>query len=158
VFSTSRPPPALQSLRIGSRVELDTKYTALDGSEADWEKAEAIVGGAGLLLLEGRIVTDWKVEQLAQTFAQTRHPRTLVGTHADGSIWLVTVDGRQPRLSAGMSLFELRTLVRRLGLTNALNLDGGGSTTMWVGGKTVNSPSDAAGPRRVSDALIVTHR
>ncbi len=157
-FGGTRPPAPLQSLRIGSRVELDTKYTAVDGSEADWEKAEAIVGGAGLLLLDGRIITDWKVEQLAQTFAQTRHPRTLVGTHADGSIWLVTVDGRQPRLSAGMSLFELRALVRRLGLRNALNLDGGGSTTMWVGGKIVNSPSDAAGPRKVSDALIVTHR
>ena len=155
-FGGTRPPPPLQSLRIGSRVELDTKYTVVDGSEAEWEKAEAIVGGAGLLLLDGRIVTDWKVEQLAQTFAQTRHPRTLVGTHADGLIWLVTVDGRQPRLSAGMSLFELRALVQRLGLRNALNLDGGGSTTMWVGGKIVNSPSDAAGPRKVSDALIVT--
>ena len=79
------------------RVELDTNYTAVDGSEADWEKAEAIVGGAGLLLRDGRIITDWKVEQLAQTFAETRHPRTLVGTHPDGSIWLVTVDGRQPQ-------------------------------------------------------------
>ena len=157
-FGGTRPPPPLQSLRIGSRIELDTKYTAIDGSAADWEKAEAIVGGAGLLLLDGRIITDWKVEQLAQTFAQTRHPRTLVGTHADGSIWLVTVDGRQPRLSAGMSLFELRALVQRLGMRNALNLDGGGSTTMWVRGKIVNSPSDAAGARRVSDALIVTHR
>jgi Phosphodiester glycosidase len=157
-FGGTRPPPPLQSLRIGTLVELDTKYTAVDGSEADWEKAEAIVGGAGLLLRDGRIITDWKVEQLAQTFAQTRHPRTLVGTHDDGSIWLVTVDGRQPRSSVGMSLFELRALVERLGLRNALNLDGGGSTTMWVAGKIVNSPSDAAGPRRVSDALIVTHR
>ena len=155
-FGGTRPPAPLQSLHIGSRVELDTKYPVVDGSEAEWEKADAIVGGAGLLLLDGRIVTDWKVEQLAQTFAQTRHPRTLVGTHADGSIWLVTVDGRQPRLSAGMSFLELRALVQRLGLRNALNLDGGGSTTMWVGGKIVNSPSDAAGPRKVSDALIVT--
>ena len=87
-----------------ARVELDTNYTVVDGSEGEWEKADAIVGGAGLLLLDGRIITDWKVEQLAPTFAQTRHPRTLVGTHPDGSIWLVTVDGRQPKLSAGMSL------------------------------------------------------
>ena len=57
-----------------------------------------------------------------------------------------------------MSLFELRALVQRLGLRNALNLDGGGSTTMWVEGQIVNSPSDAAGPRKVSDALIVTQR
>ena len=57
-----------------------------------------------------------------------------------------------------MSLSELRALAQRLGLRNALNLDGGGSTTMWVAGKIVNSPSDAAGPRKVSDALIVTQR
>jgi exopolysaccharide biosynthesis protein len=71
---------------------------------------------------------------------------------------LITVDGRQPTLSAGMSLFELRSLAARLGLTEALNLDGGGSTTMWVQGQIVNSPSDVAGPRKVSDALLVMRR
>jgi exopolysaccharide biosynthesis protein len=91
-------------------------------------------------------------------FPETRHPRTLIGSHADGSVWLITVDGRQPKLSAGMSLFELRSLARRLGLTQALNLDGGGSTTMWVQGQIVNSPSDAAGPRKVSDALLIMRR
>ena len=157
-FGGTRPPSLLRSLRVGSRVELDTHYTAVDGTAADWRKADAIVGGAGLLLRDGRIVTDWKMEQLSPMFAEIRHPRTLIGTQADGTIWLVTVDGRQPRLSAGMSLFELRALGQRLGLRNALNLDGGGSTTMWVAGKIVNSPSDAAGVRRVSDALIVTRR
>ena len=113
---------------------------SIDGSEAEWEKADAIVGGAGLLLRDGRIITDWKVEQLAPAFAETRHPRTLVGTHPDGSVWLVTVDGRQPKLSAGMSLAELRALAQRLGLRNALNLDGGGSTTMWVAGQDREQP------------------
>jgi exopolysaccharide biosynthesis protein len=55
-----------------------------------------------------------------------------------------------------MTLEELRTMAHRLGLVNALNLDGGGSTTMWVQGRVVNSPSDLAGPRKVSDALLVT--
>ncbi len=41
-----------------------------------------------------------------------------------------------------MTLVELRALARRLGLVNALNLDGGGSTTMWVQGQVMNSPSD----------------
>ncbi len=54
-----------------------------------------------------------------------------------------------------MSLVELRTLARRLGLVNALNLDGGGSTTMWVQGQVLNRPSDPTGPRKVSDALLV---
>jgi hypothetical protein len=157
-FGGSQPPPPLKSLRIGSSLELDTNYTTVDGAEADWQNTETIVGGAGLLLRDGRLITDWKVEQLSPGFAHTRHPRTLIGTQGDGTIWLVTVDGRQPRLSAGMSLYELRALGQRLGLRNALNLDGGGSTTMWVAGKIVNSPSDAAGPRRVSDALIVRRR
>jgi hypothetical protein len=157
-FGGTQPPPALGSLRVGTRVELETNYAAVDGAEADWRNTEAIVGGAGLLLRDGRLITDWKAEQLSPGFAHTRHPRTLIGTQVDGTIWLVTVDGRQPKLSAGMSLFELRSLVQRLRLRNALNLDGGGSTTMWVAGKIVNSPSDAAGPRRVREALIVTHR
>ena len=57
-----------------------------------------------------------------------------------------------------MSLVELRAFARRLGLVNALNLDGGGSTTMWVQGAVVNKPSDAIGPRKVSDALLVYRR
>ena len=79
----------------------------------------------------------------------------MIGVAEGGAIWLVTIDGRQPKLSSGMSLKELQSLARRLRLVDALNLDGGGSTTMWVTGKIVNSPSDAAGPRKVSDALLV---
>ena len=56
-----------------------------------------------------------------------------------------------------MALVELRALAHRVGLVNALNLDGGGSTTMWVQGQVVNRPSDPTGPRKVSDALLV-HR
>jgi hypothetical protein len=157
-FGGTHPPPLLEGLHTGSRVEIDTTYTAVEGSEDDWKKADAIVGGAGLLIHDGRLISDWKIEQLTPAFAETRHPRTLIGTHTDGAVWLVTVDGRQPKLSVGMSLFELRALARRLGLKNALNLDGGGSTTMWVDGKIVNSPSDAAGPRKVSDAVVVVRR
>jgi exopolysaccharide biosynthesis protein len=54
-----------------------------------------------------------------------------------------------------MSFTELQSLARRLGLRSALNLDGGGSTTMVVQGQIVNHPSDATGPRPVSDAILV---
>ncbi len=154
---TTAPPP-LSALTRGTRVELDTIYTSPDRSPEDWARAEAIVGGAGLLIRDGRLIEDWTVEQLTAGFPETRHPRTVIGTHPDGSVWLITVDGRQPTLSAGMSLFELRSLAARLGLSEALNLDGGGSTTMWVQGQIVNSPSDVAGPRKVSDALLVMRR
>ncbi len=157
-FGGPRAPPALEELRPNVRVDLDVRYTALEGDARDWERARDIVGGAGLLIRNGVFIDDWSMERLTPGFPETSHPRTLIGTHADRSIWLITVDGRQPKLSVGMTLFELRELARRVGLTDALNLDGGGSTTMWAGGQTMNSPSDAAGPRKVSDALLIMKR
>ena len=155
-FGGSRAPASLRaSLRPGARVDLETHYAPLDGQPDEWARADDIVGGAGLLVRDGRPIDDWTVEKFGSGFAEMRHPRTIIGTHPDGSVWLVTVDGRQPQLSAGMTLIEVRDLARRLGLTNALNLDGGGSTTMWVNGRVENDPSDAAGPRKVSDALLV---
>jgi hypothetical protein len=157
-YGGSRAPPSLASLRPGARVSLETIYTAVDGRPEDWAEAEEIVGGAGLIARDGRFVEDWSGERFAKGFAETRHPRTMIGVDQSGSVWLVTVDGRQPQLSLGMTLPELRELARRLGLIHALNLDGGGSTTMWVNGAVVNSPSDPGGPRKVSDALLVMTR
>jgi hypothetical protein len=130
-------------------------YTPTLGSPAtDWQDAKHAVGGAGLLMLNGREFDAWIDERIAAGFDTTRHPRTMIGE--DGtSIWLITVDGRQPWLSLGMSFTELRGLARRLGLRSALNLDGGGSTTMVVRGVIVNNPSDQTGPRAVSDAIVV---
>ena len=155
-------PSALARLTRGAPVAVDVAYEPLEGEPKPWASAQDIVGGAGLLIRDGRDVLDWSVEAFNKGFAEGRHPRTMIGDAADGTIWLVTVDGRQPQLSVGMTLEELRALAHRLGLVNALNLDGGGSTTMSVreGGRTtvVNSPSDLAGPRKVSDALIVMPR
>jgi exopolysaccharide biosynthesis protein len=68
---------------------------------------------------------------------------------------LVTVDGRRPGWSAGVTLREGARVMRSLGARDALNLDGGGSTTMAVRGRTVNYPSDPTGERPVSDAIVV---
>ena len=83
-------------------------------------------------------------EHLASGFLG-RHPRTMFGIDRAGFAWLVTVDGRQPDTSAGMTLVELQRLAKRIGLTDALNLDGGGSTTMVIAGNVVNHPSDPTG-------------
>lgn len=157
-FGGETLPPALSAIKRGARLTLDVLYDPVDGDGAAWNGARDIVGGAGLLIEDGRPIDDWSVETFAKGFAELRHPRTMIGTSADGAIWLVTVDGRQPSRSVGMTLVELREFARRLGLVNALNLDGGGSTTMWVEGQIVNSPSDAAGERPVSDALFVVPR
>lgn len=75
-----------------------------------------------------------------------RHPRTAVGISADGAqLWLVVVDGRQAGYSEGATVAELATILRECGAANALNLDGGGSTTMVVEGpdgtpRVLNSP------------------
>lgn len=97
-------------------------------------------------------------EATAAINATERHPRTVIGTSGDGRIWLIAVDGRNKVLSLGMSFAELQNLVTRVGLVDALNLDGGGSTTMVVRGGVVNHPSDATGPRKVSDAIVVRAR
>jgi Phosphodiester glycosidase len=154
-FGGGKRPASLARLKRGTPVVLETTYEPIDGAPESWSAAQDIVGGAGLLIRDGRDVDNWSVEAFNKGFAEGRHPRTMIGTADDGTIWLATVDGRQPQLSVGMTLIELRAFARRLGLVNALNLDGGGSTTMWVRGEVVNSPSDATGARRVSDALIV---
>jgi len=94
-------------------------------------------------------------------FGPVRHPRTLVGLAAGGRrILLVTVDGRQPGYSMGMTLRETAALMRALGATEAINLDGGGSTAMALrnglgGAVLANHPSDKEGERPVADALAV---
>jgi hypothetical protein len=125
-----------------------------------WAGASDIVGGAGLLVHKGRALAadDWAIEKLRPGFTTERHPRTMIGVDESGDIWLVAVDGRNPLVSLGMTFTELQALARRLSLRQALNLDGGGSTTMVVRGAVVNHPSDPIGPRPVSDALLVFAR
>ena len=82
-----------------------------------------------------------------------RNPRTGIGLDSSGRVLLVTVDGRQDR-SVGMTLSEFADLFRYLGATSALNLDGGGSTTMWARGQVVNRISDPS-ERPVGSAILV---
>jgi exopolysaccharide biosynthesis protein len=133
-------------------------WPRLGTSSKDWSRVSDAVSGAGLLVLDGRELKDWADEGLSPVFDTTRHPRTLIGVDGDDAIWLVTIDGRNPALSLGMRFTEMQGLARRLGLRSALNLDGGGSTTMVVNGRIVNHPSDPTGPRPVSDALLVLPR
>ena len=155
------PPPPLASLSPATRVDLIKTWRAINGlSDKRLDSADAVVNGAGLLRLKGRTLTNWQAaENLSpQNFINMRHPRTLIGLDRRGFIWLAAIDGRQPEYSIGMMFADLERLCDRLELTDALNLDGGGSTTMVVKGKVVNKPSDATGPRPVSDAILVTLR
>nr|WP_239556364.1 phosphodiester glycosidase family protein [Dyella flava] len=84
-----------------------------------------------------------------------RNGRTAVGVAADGTILLVEIDGRQPGLSLGTTIPETAAVMKWLGAASALNLDGGGSSNMVVGGSTVGHPSDASGERGVGDTLMI---
>jgi hypothetical protein len=85
-----------------------------------------------------------------------KHPRTALGWN-DRYYYLVEVDGRQKHLSIGMTLTELTRYMITLGCREAMNLDGGGSATMWLLDGVVNSPSDEE-PRFVSNALVLIRK
>lgn len=116
-----------------------------------WPGVLDTVGGNPTLLEAGQIMGK-NVYGHGPFFA--RNPRTGVGTTPDGKILMVAVDGRQPRYSVGMTLAEFTDLFLSLGADYALNLDGGGSTTIVTNGNVRNRPSDGA-ERGVSSALVV---
>ena len=107
------------------------------------------VGGTPVLVHEGR---RWVADD-GSAFVAGRHPRTVAGWN-DAEILLVTIDGRQPGYSVGMSLPEAADLLRTLGATEALNLDGGGSTTLAVGSSVVNRPSDRMVRRAGKEQIV----
>jgi hypothetical protein len=142
--------------KVGLAVELSTAVHPVDAQRDNpWTRAEDIVGGGPRIVSDGHENITLDREKILPTFSTDRHPRTAVGSLADGRILFATVDGRRPPISVGMTLPELARLMIEFGAVDAINLDGGGSTTMVVEGKIVNTPSDATGERPVSDAIVV---
>ncbi|MCP4725191.1 MAG: phosphodiester glycosidase family protein, partial [bacterium] len=88
------------------------------------------IGGTPRLIRNGKISIENEEEKVNLRFVEDRHPRTAIG-YNDEFIFLITVDGRRPGHSIGMSLYELSEFMLELGCEEAMNLDGGGSTTMW---------------------------
>ncbi len=140
-----------QRTRISRELMLAGSSNPSDGRQ--WEQMDFIVGGLGVLVRNGDVVTDHSDQKVRQGFITDRHPRTAVGIREDGTWVILVVDGRQPELSKGMTLAELAELMKSLGCRNALNLDGGGSSTFYYQGHVLNSPSDGR-ERPVSDAII----
>lgn len=124
----------------------------------DWSTTRFAVGGGPLLLWNGEAREDWSAESISKVFGLVRHPRTAFGVREDGTLLFLTVDGRAPRRSVGMSLPELTELLGDLGAVSAINLDGGGSTTMVLRDRVVNRPSDGGEERWNGDALLLFER
>jgi exopolysaccharide biosynthesis protein len=91
-------------------------------------------------------------------FGLRRNPRTIAGVTGDGRLLLIAVDGRAPGYSAGLDFDEEAAVMRALGARDAVNLDGGGSTTMTIRGTVVTRPSDATGERPIGDAVLIGPR
>lgn len=145
---------SLRDLRAGDSVQMTLQLAPFFPREA--------VGGRPLLVRDSAIAAD--ADTTGQpSFSTGRNPRTAVGLARRGKrLILVAVDGRQKPYSDGMSLRELANLMLSLGASEALNLDGGGSTTLVFADtnsarklRVANRPSDKEGERPVGDALAV---
>ncbi|MFM1871300.1 MAG: hypothetical protein RL398_722 [Planctomycetota bacterium] len=134
-------------------------------SRDDWSEFPEVVEAGPRLLADGGVV-DHGAKQRS-----IRHPRTALGVRADGVVVVLTADGRTP-LAAGLSLEELAEVMQALGCRDAINLDGGGSTTLWAAaledrdaGRSgiANRPCDnkrydERGERAVADVVLVHGR
>ncbi len=129
-------------VKVGDIVMLRT------ACDPDMTGVRTAMAGGPMLLADGKLLTN--------PADSNRAPRTALGL-AGSRIWFVVVDGRQPATAVGMSHHELAGFMRRLGCTDAINLDGGGSSTLWYEGRVLNHPSDGH-PRPVGNALVLMKR
>lgn len=138
--------------RVGVTTLLTPKRTPADG----WLELSGGVAGGQLMVQDGarRPSSEWTTySAFSQSHATGRQPRTAIGRTADGQGMLVTVDGRQSGWSTGLSVGELADTMLALGAVDAVNLDGGGSTTMTVGARIRNRPSEPN--RSIADGLFL---
>lgn len=113
-------------------------------------KQESFVMVSGPLLIKNSIPQNLP----DMSFTHKRHPRTCVAITGE-SLMLICIDGRSEQ-AAGMTLVELQRLLVDLGCVDAINLDGGGSTSMWIRAQgIINKPSDKTGERPVANALLI---
>jgi len=110
---------------------------------------EVAIGGGPELVKDGQVMS-WK------GWIHVPHPRTALGWNKD-HIFLVEVDGRQLDVSLGMTFSELADFLLKLGCENAMNLDGGGSATLWAFGTVRNSPSEGQ-ERPAPNGLVVVKK
>lgn len=149
--------------RVGRRITVDETVRDSAGRRVALDHDDSIVSAAPTLVKNGRIDIDAAAEGVVDpqdlsfgyAWANTRQPRTMAGIDRRGRLILATVDGRRTGGSEGFTLYEAADFMRSLGVVQALNLDGGGSTTIALRGILANNPSDAAGERPVGDTVQV---
>ncbi|WP_198679360.1 phosphodiester glycosidase family protein [Thermomonospora amylolytica] len=153
--------------RPGARLHLSQRVLA-DGRPVALSPRTSILGAGPRLVRDGRVWVNAHGDGLVHTgedesfyynWVLRRNPRTMAGVDARGRLLLVTADGRAAGFSEGLSVLETAQVMKALGAVQAMNLDGGGSTTLArAGGALVNRPSDATGERSVGDAILLLPR
>lgn len=144
----------LNSLINGIIILSKNKEIKIDTFKSDTfynkSKKESFAIATGPLLLKNSVLQ--KLPN--KNFTNTRHPRTCLCKKKDAIVFIV-VDGRNKNAN-GMNLFEAQKYLLNLGCIDAINLDGGGSSTMWIKKRgIINTPSDKNGERAVSNALLL---
>lgn len=137
----------LKSLKKGDSITV--KYTL----KPEWKDIEHVISGGPYLIKDGNIFIDTASQKLNGITG--RNPRTAVGYTKDNVMIMVTVDGRKENVS-GVTLGELAEILKELGCYEAINLDGGSSTVMYVDGSTINGSN--LNSVAVSNALTVSIR
>ncbi|MDR1167381.1 MAG: phosphodiester glycosidase family protein [Heliobacteriaceae bacterium] len=139
------PAQELDKINTDKEVELNITTTP------EWKNVKHIISGGPYLVKDGEVFVDMSAQKLAAIGG--RNPRSAIGYTAEGNLIMAAVDGREGS-SVGMTLTELANLMKSIGCVGAMNLDGGGSTVMYVNGQVVNRPQQTGGIP-VSNAIVL---
>lgn len=151
---------SLSECPLDSQIEIIPVSTPPHTTSEEWSELEHIVGGTPVLVRNGNLIEDFSPEQTIGSFLFNKHPRTAIGIKENGDWVFVVVDNRFYGLFGGMTMKELSQMMLNLGCIEALNLDGGGSSTMVLEGRVINEPcgkveEDGKYVEAVSDAILI---
>ncbi len=144
-FAIVGPKQKLEILLGDKKIKMDIKFT-----EA-FENSEHIIGGGPYLIKNGEMFVDIAEQKFGAI--NGKNPRTAIGYTQNNELIIVTVDGRE-EASVGMTLWEMSRLMKDLECVYAMNLDGGGSSVMYVKGKIENTPAYKEGIA-ISNAIVI---
>ncbi len=133
----------------------DKKQMLAKGNFSKW-KMKTAVGGGPVLIQNGEInITNDQEIKFGGRAINDKHPRTAMGYTGDGKLIMLVIEGRFPGKAEGASLIQTAQMLKQAGCIEALNLDGGGSSTLLINGKQTITPSDKEGQRPVPAVVLV---
>lgn len=142
------PASLLQNFKLNDKIKLDI------ATNPEWKNVRHIISGGPYLVKNNEVFVDMTAEKLGAIGG--KNPRSAIGYTNDNNLILVAVDGREGA-SVGMTLMQLANFMQSIGCVQAMNLDGGGSTVMYVNGQVVNNPQQKGGIP-LSNALVLSRK